>query len=154
MTRVARFSSLFSILTCVCVSPAHSQTPQQKTFRIRVNEGTHLSFDFDGTRRRIVFDLLGQLWLIPTRGGRARPLTDAVKETAEDLDPSFSPDGRSVRRRAPFALACWCRAKTGLAHLLYAATTQNNSHPEHQNHRWNWRTNHRASRHLDRSRAN
>ena len=95
-----RFTLPFSLLMAsICASPAPTQTPPNRsleTIAIRVSEGTDLGFDLSSNRRSIVFDLLGQLWLVPARGGNARPITDAVRDVAEDLDPSFAPDGRRV----------------------------------------------------------
>src|SRR5215475_15860828 len=94
-----RFTLAFCLLASICVSPSGDQTPALdllKTIAIRVTEGTTLSFDLSPDGKSIVFDLLGQLWVIPAGGGAARPITDAVRDTAEDSDPSFSPDGRRV----------------------------------------------------------
>jgi Tol biopolymer transport system component/imidazolonepropionase-like amidohydrolase len=97
-----RFGVVVLLIASTCLFTA-SQPPaagSQKKTTIRVSEGTNLGFDVSADGRSIVFDLLGQLWLISASGGTARPITDAVRDVAEDLDPSFSPDARRVVFRA------------------------------------------------------
>jgi imidazolonepropionase-like amidohydrolase/Tol biopolymer transport system component len=66
------------------------------TIEFEVTEGTYLNFDLSPNGQSMVFDLLGQLWLMPVEGGRALPFTNAVRDTAHDLSPTFSPDGKWV----------------------------------------------------------
>src|SRR5688500_14382429 len=56
-------------------------------------EGTWLSPDLSPDGRRIAFELLGDLYILPAEGGTARPITSGM---AFDSQPVFSPDGRSV----------------------------------------------------------
>jgi Tol biopolymer transport system component len=73
-----------------------SQQPLTRRISFTTREGSWLSFDVSPDRSWIVFDLLGQLWRMPTSGGKAEPLTDVVRDSAEFIDPRIAPDGQSV----------------------------------------------------------
>src|SRR5678815_5038089 len=91
---LSRLVCLLGIL--LGVSCGASGSSDRETLEFTVHEGSHLGFDLSPDGRTLVFDLLGQLWLLPSNGGLARPLTNAARDAAEDLDPSFLPDGRGV----------------------------------------------------------
>lgn len=56
-------------------------------------QGTWIHFDVSPDGKQIVFDLLGDLYLLPITGGKAEPLTTG---TAYDVQPSWSPDGQTI----------------------------------------------------------
>jgi imidazolonepropionase-like amidohydrolase/Tol biopolymer transport system component len=55
--------------------------------------GTWINLDLSPDGQTIVFDLLGDLYLLPRAGGTAKPLTEGM---AWDMQPRFSPDGKWV----------------------------------------------------------
>ncbi|MCP3137009.1 amidohydrolase family protein [Pyxidicoccus xibeiensis] len=60
---------------------------------IDVTEGTWMNVDVSPTNDELVFDLLGDIYVLPLGGGEAKALTSGV---AWDMQPRFSPDGKSI----------------------------------------------------------
>lgn len=64
-----------------------------RTVAFPTDEGSWISLDVSSDGKTIVFDLLGDLYLLPFSGGQATNLTDGL---AWDAQPRFSPDGKKV----------------------------------------------------------
>ncbi len=60
---------------------------------ISADEGTWVSLDVSPEGDEIVFDLLGDIYAIPIRGGEAKNLTGGI---AWDMQPRYSPDGKRI----------------------------------------------------------
>lgn len=64
-----------------------------RSIRFETDEGTWLSLDLSRDGRRIVFELLGDLYVMDASGGAARAIATGLPF---DTQPVFSPDGRSI----------------------------------------------------------
>ena len=62
-------------------------------FSLTTDEGTWMNLDVHPDGEKLIFDLLGDLYLIPISGGEATRLTSGA---AYDLQPRFSPSGDRV----------------------------------------------------------
>ncbi len=60
---------------------------------IDVTQGTWMNVDVSPDGKTIVFDLLGDLYLMPLNGGEAKALTHTI---AWEMQPTFSPDGQKI----------------------------------------------------------
>jgi imidazolonepropionase-like amidohydrolase/Tol biopolymer transport system component len=60
---------------------------------IDTDEGTWMSLDVSPDGKEIAFDLLGDIYVVPSGGGEARSLTSGV---SWDEQPRYSPDGRRI----------------------------------------------------------
>ncbi len=109
MARIfSRSRSLVALLAALIASPAWAagdkakkdekwdvDNPPDETYEIEIDtaEGTWTSVDVSPDGKQIVFDLLGDLFVMPIAGGDAKPLTSGL---AWDMQPRFSPDGRHI----------------------------------------------------------
>ena len=59
-----------------------SQEPSTRTIEFDTDEGTRMSLDVSPDSKTIVFDLLGQLYVLPIIGGTAKRIPRATVSTA------------------------------------------------------------------------
>jgi Tol biopolymer transport system component len=64
-----------------------------RKIKIKSTEGSWMSVDVSPDGKTIVFDLLGDLYLLPFAGGKAKPF---LKEMSFESHPKFSPDGKHI----------------------------------------------------------
>src|ERR1043165_2674500 len=62
-----------------------------KEVHFTVNEGTWMNLDVSPDGAEIVFDLLGDIYIMPITGGEARVLRQGLPM---EVQPRFSPDGK------------------------------------------------------------
>jgi Tol biopolymer transport system component len=69
------------------------QLPLKPTRQLEreVSAGTWMSLALSPDGRTVVFDLLGEIYVMPASGGRAQRLLGGM---AFEAQPTFSPDGR------------------------------------------------------------
>ena len=58
-----------------------------------IQEGTWLSIDVHPDGKELVFDLLGDIYLLPIEGGEAKAVSSGM---AWDMQPRFHPDGTTI----------------------------------------------------------
>ena len=68
-------------------------TGEAKQVSLDTTEGTWMSLDVSPDGKTIVFDYLGDLYVMPIGGGAASSITSGV---AWDMQPRFSPDGSEI----------------------------------------------------------
>ena len=102
MRRVAQLVALLlSLILCPSVDAAPEEAPwsvddlpgPSAEVELSLSEGTWLGLDVHPEGDRILFDLLGDLYVLPIEGGRAARLTSGA---AWDTEARWSPDGREL----------------------------------------------------------
>ena len=66
---------------------------EAKTIKIDTRSGTWMSLDVSPDGKTIAFDLLGDIYLLPMSGGKAKAINSGL---AWSMQPRFSPDGSEI----------------------------------------------------------
>src|SRR5258708_4502504 len=88
--------SLVGFIVCIENSKLYGQSlPIQpaRTIAFRTDEGTNINVDISKDGKTIIFDLLGDVYSLPSSGGTAKQLTRGL---ALHRKPIFSFDGKQI----------------------------------------------------------
>ena len=100
MTRLLLFA-----LSFLCTAAVLAQDTEDKSWDVTqhqaksheisftTTEGTWMNLDISPDGEEIVFDLLGDIYIMPIDGGRATILREGL---AYEIQPRFSPDGSKI----------------------------------------------------------
>ena len=65
----------------------------QREIAIDVDQGTWMNIDMSPDGKQIAFDLLGDIYLMPSTGGEATRIAEGLPQ---EMQPRFSPDGKRI----------------------------------------------------------
>ncbi len=100
MVKLSRLSLIVLLLGCATMQaqekPKWDVTNpggNYKDVAFTVNEGTWMNVDVSPDGKEIIFDLLGDIYIMPAAGGEAKVLRQGL---AFEVQPRFSPDGKKI----------------------------------------------------------
>lgn len=88
---VLSFSTLAQESSWNVSNPGH--TFKYKKHQFTTDEGTWMNLDVSPDGQHIVFDMLGDIYILPITGGKAKALRTGI---AFEVQPRFSPDGKNI----------------------------------------------------------
>jgi Tol biopolymer transport system component len=83
----------------ICLSQQLPIKPT-RTISFSTDEGTNMDVDISPDGNNLLFDLLGDIYVIPVKGGQARQLTRGI---ALNVRPIWSPDGNKIAYLSDFS---------------------------------------------------
>ncbi|HLZ85710.1 MAG TPA: hypothetical protein VKQ52_00665, partial [Puia sp.] len=95
LIKIARFFLLFLsciLVAAVCISQGLPIKPT-RTISFSTDEGSYMDVDISPDGKTLLFDLLGDLYTVPSTGGKAQQMTRGV---ALNLKPIWSPNGKNI----------------------------------------------------------
>jgi len=95
MRLITALSTIALITLLAFYLPNNKKTTETpfKTLELTVHEGTNMAVAVSPDKQTLAIDLQGRLWLMPAKGGEAKPITDKFGDARQ---PSWAPDGNQL----------------------------------------------------------